>query len=67
MSQIINVKIGTVPYGQVLLMKGKVAVGERVEWIEDRHSDGKFIRWGNRQMGIVRRINDDGRVFIDRF
>lgn len=55
-------KVGTHCSRRILLMKGKVVVGGRVEWFE--HEDAKF-RWSPRRTGIIWKINPDGMPFID--
>lgn len=56
-------KIGTMSTERILLLKGKVKLGGRVEWVEGPEY---LVKYGHRHTGIIDGIGPDGLLRIKR-
>ena len=59
----IRAKLGTHSSQRILHLKGRVALGSIIEWVEGPDYRAK---WGRRHSGIIDRINPDGLIFVER-
>lgn len=56
-------KVGTHGSQRILVVMGKIKLGERIEWVEGPDFRAKY---GRRHTGIIDQVNPDGLIFICR-
>jgi len=57
----IRAKVGTLAASKILHIRGRIQLGEFIEWREIGET-----KWTKTHRGLIDKINSDGLIFVER-